>query len=274
VDSFGKALISLGFERFDVINIVGFNAPEWFFANFGAIAAGGVPAGIYATNGPEACKYISQHSKAKVVVCDGVYQLQKYLQINKDLPELKALVMYGTETVPSDVSSKCSVPVYSFSDFLALGSNVSDDDLKARSYSWKPGETCTLIYTSGTTGPPKAVMITNDNITWTVDTLLKYTPRGYMDYKDVMISFLPLSHIAAQMIDMHGPMKTGFQIYFAQPDALKGSLGATLKEVRPTAFFGVPRVWEKIYGTDANAGIDPPIASIVDRNSFSHFLLL
>jgi long-chain-fatty-acid--CoA ligase ACSBG len=75
------------------------------------------------------------------------------------------------------------------------------------------------------------------------------TPKGFMDNSDVMISYLPLSHIAAQMIDMHGPVLAGYQIYFAQPDALRGSLGATLKEVRPTIFFGVPRVWEKIYGT-------------------------
>lgn len=129
-----------------------------------------------------------------------------------------------------------------------------DTVLKERSASWKPGETCTLIYTSGTTGPPKAVMITNDNITWTVSAMLNATRRGYMNNADIMISYLPLSHIAAQMLDMHVPIKTGTQIFFAQPDALKGSLGATLKDVRPTVFFGVPRVWEKIYGTAPEQG--------------------
>lgn len=72
--------------------------------------------------------------------------------------------------------------------------------------------------------------------------------QGYIDASDEIISYLPLSHIAAQMLDMHGPMATGCRIYFAQPDALKGSLGDTLRDVRPTIFFGVPRVWEKIYG--------------------------
>jgi long-chain-fatty-acid--CoA ligase ACSBG len=78
--------------------------------------------------------------------------------------------------------------------------------------------------------------------------MLLASRRGTMDNGDSMISYLPLSHIAAQMLDMHMPMKSGCQVYFAQPDALKGSLGATLKEVRPSTFFGVPRVWEKIYG--------------------------
>lgn len=91
------------------------------------------------------------------------------------------------------------------------------------------------------------MQITNDNVTWTTATTLKATRRGFMDHTDKAVSYLPLSHIAAQMIDMHAPMATGYQIFFAQPDALKGSLGVTLKEVRPTIFFGVPRVWEKFY---------------------------
>jgi len=203
------------------------------------------------TNQPAACKYITEHSKAKVVVCEGLGQLDKYRSIAGELqPNLKALVVYGIGAIADDVKSQYAVPVYTFSEFLDLGkkSKVSDDDLKARSKSWKAGETCTLIYTSGTTGPPKAVMLTHDNLTWTVAAAMKRTPKGYMDASDVMISYLPLSHIAAQLIDMHAPMATGFQIYFAQPDALKGSLAQTLKDVRPTAFFGVPRVWEKFYG--------------------------
>lgn len=247
VDAFGKSLLSLGFERFDTVNILGFNAPAWFISSFGTMSAGGVPAGIYLTNLPEACRYISKHSKAKVVVCDGIKQLEKYYEISKDLPDLKALVMYGDEKVPADTKDKLSIPVYSFSSFLQLGKDVKDDELKLRSDSWKAGETCTLIYTSGTTGSPKAVMITNDNVTWTGKNALTFSSKGYLDQNDHFVSYLPLSHIAAQLLDLFQPILTGCQIWFAEPDALKGSLGATLKEVRPTIFFGVPRVWEKIY---------------------------
>jgi long-chain-fatty-acid--CoA ligase ACSBG len=251
VDAFGVSLLALGCAKFDVVNIIGFNAPEWFFANFGAIAAGCVPAGIYATNNSAACQYISQHSQAKVIVVEGVKQLEKYLEIAKNLPHLKAIVMYGPDALPANVKDRCTVPCYVWNDFLQVGKvddgKNNESVLKERSASWKPGETCTLIYTSGTTGPPKAVMITNDNVTWTVSTMLLITRRGFMDNSDHMISYLPLSHIAAQMLDMHMPLSTGCQIHFAQPDALQGTLGMTLKEVRPTTFFGVPRVWEKIY---------------------------
>ena len=88
-------------------------------------------------------------------------------------------------------------------------------------------------------------MISHDNLCWTSKTMLSTIDALQPD--DCLISYLPLSHIAAQMLDLHCPMVSGSQVYFAQPDALRGSLGVTLKEVKPTVFFGVPRVWEKIY---------------------------
>ena len=182
--------------------------------------------------------------------------------------------MYGTDELTEEMKSKLAVATYKFEDFLMLGQSIADSVLQSRTCGWRAGQTCSLIYTSGTTGPPKAVMITNDNYTWTCRTMKNVLTKGYMDNSDIMISYLPLSHVAgkygiptgnqnssssnskklihytAQMLDMHMPMFEGYQIYFAQPDALKGSLAATLREVRPTTFFGVPRVWEKMCGTN------------------------
>jgi len=278
VDDFAKTLIFLEFQPFDCINIIGFNSREWFVANFGAIAAGGIAAGIYTTNLPDACKYISDHSNAKVVLVEGLVQLEKYIQIAGELKNLKAIVMYGPDELPEDIAIKCpSMPVYTFDAFLKLGKNrISDKELVARKDALKPEHTCTLIYTSGTTGPPKAVMITHDNINWTVRSMLSVTPRGKLDESDVMISYLPLSHIAAQMLDMHVPLVTGQQTYFAEPDALKGSLGATLKEVRPTVFFGVPRVWEKIYDklqevAKSSTGLKKMLSTFAKKNAMQHW---
>ncbi|GLE00245.1 hypothetical protein PINS_up008972 [Pythium insidiosum] len=113
----------------------------------------------------------------------------------------------------------------------------------------RPGHCCSLIYTSGTTGDPKAVMISHDNASWTVQRVVNEWRNRFgvtMDPQQRVVSFLPLSHVAGQLLDIVVPLMTGTQVFFAQPDALKGTLGMTLKEVRPTVFFGVPRVWEKI----------------------------
>ncbi|RHY85143.1 hypothetical protein DYB35_013964, partial [Aphanomyces astaci] len=243
--AFAKSLIALGLAPFDVINIIGFNSIEWVTACIGAILGGCIPAGVYTTSNPEACHFIADHSEAHVVLCDGVAQLEKYVAIAHKLPVLKALVVYN-DVVPSDLN--CSVPVFTFADFLASGSGVDDTALEARMNAQKPGNCCTLIYTSGTTGNPKAVMLSHDNLTWTVEAVCQsYEAAGsILNQHSNTVSYLPLSHVAAQLFDIYLPITRGLAIYFAQPDALKGSLGTTLKEARPTLFFAVPRVWEKM----------------------------
>ncbi|TYZ58256.1 hypothetical protein PybrP1_007933 [[Pythium] brassicae (nom. inval.)] len=237
---FAKALVHVGVKPHETVNVLGHNSPEWFFVNNGTIMAGAIIAGIYTTNGPEACEYISAHCEAKVVVVENMLQLNKYLKIVRNLPKLKALVMWDGEVPYLD----CGVPIYKFSDFVRLGDAVSDATLSQRMDAQLPGHCCTLIYTSGTTGPPKAVMISHDNFTWTAYNVLE-TLYGVTD-AERSVSFLPLSHVAAQLLDIHVPMHLGSQVSFAGPDALKGALVETLREIRPTFFFGVPRVWEKV----------------------------
>ena len=132
-------------------------------------------------------------------------QLDKYLAISSKLPHLKALVVYGLfddgATIPDEKKKQCKVPIYTYEEFSKLGSSIPDSAIADRIAMWKPGHTCTLIYTSGTTGPPKAVMITHDNITWTVLPMVSSARRGTLDETDIMISYLPLSHIAAQILD-------------------------------------------------------------------------
>mmetsp|Transcript_5029 Transcript_5029/g.7686 ORF Transcript_5029/g.7686 Transcript_5029/m.7686 type:complete len:660 (+) Transcript_5029:95-2074(+) len=240
---FAKSLIHLNVDMFKIINIIGFNAPSWFIANTGAILAGCIAAGIYTTNLSDSCIYIANHSHAEVIVVEDNKQLMKYANRGDETPALKAIVMYGEEIKESNREA-FKVPLYSFEEFMNLGNDVPDTEVENRYSSVQPGNCATLIYTSGTTGPPKAVMISNDNITWTVRCLVDNYLE--MNHTDRIVSYLPLSHIAGQMIDIHAPMYIGGCTYFAQPDALKGSLTATLKDVRPTLFFGVPRVWEKI----------------------------
>uniref|UniRef100_A0A2K5CG84 Long-chain-fatty-acid--CoA ligase ACSBG2 n=1 Tax=Aotus nancymaae TaxID=37293 RepID=A0A2K5CG84_AOTNA len=135
--------------------------------------------------------------------------------------------------------------LYSWDDFMELGGSIPDTQLEQVIQSQKANQCAMLIYTSGTTGMPKGVMLSHDNITWTAGAVakdLKLTEKHAM-----VASYLPLSHIAAQMMDIWVPIKIGALTYFAQPDALKGTLINTLKEVKPTVFLGVPRIWEKMH---------------------------
>lgn len=213
-------------------------------AQVGAIAAGGIAAGIYTTNGPEACQYVVDHSESLVVVCEDQMQLDKMIQQQDNMPHCKAFVLFGGAEAPSqEVKDRCNKELYTWSEFMALGDEVEHEEVGRRVANTRPGHCATLIYTSGTTGPPKAVMISHDNITWTTRAAARVVD---LTSEDVEVSYLPLSHIAAQMLDIHMPMAYGSRIHFARPDALKGTLVATLQEARPTIFFGVPRVWEKI----------------------------
>ncbi|XP_040898803.1 long-chain-fatty-acid--CoA ligase ACSBG2-like [Toxotes jaculatrix] len=233
-----KGFLKLGLERYHGVGILGFNSPEWFISDIGCILAGGLAAGIYTTNSPEACQYVAANCEANVLVVENQKQLEKILQVKDQLPHLKAIVQYKGE-----LQQKAPF-LYTWAEFMKLGEDVPDEQLNAVIDSLRANECCTLIYTSGTTGNPKGVMLSHDNLTWTAHTASTLVDYDYA--AEVVVSYLPLSHVAAQMLDMWITMTFAGTVYFAEPDALKGSLGTTLKEVRPTYFLGVPRVWEKM----------------------------
>lgn len=236
-----KSFLKLGLERYHGVGILGFNSTEWFIADIGAILAGGLAVGIYTTNSPEACQYVAENCQANILVVENNKQLQKILQIQDKLPHLKAIIQY------KDQLKEKKPNLYTWAEFMELGRDEPDAPLDDIISSQKPNQCCTLIYTSGTTGQPKGVMLSHDNLTWTalstgIDVGLTTADKS----QEMVVSYLPLSHIAAQMLDIWIPMNVGGATYFAQPDALKGSLANTLREIRPTAFMGVPRVWEKM----------------------------
>ncbi|NXX13544.1 ACBG2 ligase, partial [Podargus strigoides] len=233
--------LQLGLERFHGVCILGFNSAEWFIADIGAILAGGFAVGIYTTNSPEACHYIAENCSANILVVENHKQLQKILEIQDKLPHLKAIVQYGEELKEKRPN------LYSWSEFMDLGKDVPDTQLREIIASQKPNQCCTLIYTSGTTGTPKGVMLSHDNLTWMASVGGHFVMMtDATEKQELLVSYLPLSHVAAQMADIWSAITFGIQVFFAQPDALKGTLVDTLREVRPTMFLGVPRVWEKI----------------------------
>jgi long-subunit acyl-CoA synthetase (AMP-forming) len=240
VKTTARAFMALGLEKGKAVNILGNNCPQWFISDLAAIFAGAIPGGIYTTSSSEQCEFIAGHSEANIVVVEDADQLAKFKAIWSHLPELKAIVMmYG-----SDDDQR----VYAWEDLPPIAGQISETELDERMETQDPDDCCTLIYTSGTTGNPKGVMITHDNATWTARQAASVTGIGP---NDELISYLPLSHIAEQVVSLLVPVSVGCTTWFAES---LDQLGDNLREVRPTKFVGVPRVWEKIQAKMVAAG--------------------
>lgn len=130
-------------------------------------------------------------------------------------------------------------------------------------------------FQSGTVGKPKAVMLSHDNITWNATAISERINLSMG--KESVVSYLPLSHVAAQIVDIYLVTLNAGTVYFADPNALKGSLISTLKEAQPTKFLGVPRVWEKIHETmlqigSQNGVVKKTLASWAKNQALQHYM--
>ncbi len=246
VSQAARGFIRLGLEPGGGVAVLGFNRPEWFVSDIAAIAAGGLPAGIYTTSTPEQCQYVAHHCEAAVVVVENPDQLAKIRRVRDRLPHLRAVVVMEGEAGGDGVLG--------WQELLDAGAAESEDELRRRIAAQQPSDPATLIYTSGTTGPPKAVMLSHHNLVWTAGRVLEFLE---IEPDDRFLSYLPLSHIAEQMVSLHAPLHVGACSCFAESIE---QLGVNLREVRPHVFFGVPRVWEKIQaGIEAAGAANPPL---------------
>jgi len=234
--SFAKGLLSLGLAEGERVAILGYNRPEWTVACIGAQMAGGVSAGIYTTCSPEEVAHVISHSESPIVVVENIERLEKQILPKLDeLDKLKHIIVM--EAKPGFHHEK----VQFFDDILAQGRNYDEQILQARIAAIREDQIATLIYTSGTTGPAKAVMLSHKNVDWTAQTAVRLLNVGE---DDTFISYLPLAHIAEQMFSVYAPIASGMTLYFASS---MESVPEHLKEVQPTLFFGVPRVYEKFF---------------------------
>lgn len=249
-----KVFIKLGLEPRHTVSVLAFNSVEWFVSDLAAIHAGGIIAGVYTTNSPESVFHILESSRTNIVVVDDSKQMDKIKQIRHKLPNLKAAIQTQPPYAPY---VKREDGYYRWAELEEMDVGDVTDEFEKRLNKVVVNECCCLVYTSGTVGNPKGVMLTHDNLTWDSYTIAMRLPC-FVPGNETIVSFLPLSHVAAQMVDIIMTLTFGVTVYFADKDALKGTLVNTLQEARPTRLLGVPRVYEKIMEKMVQLGGNAP----------------
>ncbi|HXS13613.1 MAG TPA: long-chain fatty acid--CoA ligase [Acidobacteriaceae bacterium] len=231
VRALAAAMESWGIQRGDRIAIISENRWEWPVVDFAALAMGAVDVPLYQTLSPEQVGYMLRDSGSKVAFVSTLEQYEKVVNAG-ELPALERVVVFDDGNFPNATN---------LSSLLESASQMEarDAGFDAKLGETKPEELATIIYTSGTTGDPKGVMLTHKNL---CDNLRHSTDDLRIVKGDSVISFLPLSHALARHLDYAIYAHGGTLAYLPGFDRLP----AAMKEVKPTIFLAVPRVFEKV----------------------------
>src|SRR5437660_1083344 len=232
-------LRSLGVRKGDRVAILSESCLEWVLSDQGCILSGVVTVPIYPTLTPAQVSYILNDCGARAVFISTHEKLKQVESEIKHCPTIEHVVLFDrNDPNPATVLSLGELGLRELEGKgLALQSQ-SPDLISELANSARPEDLATIIYTSGTTGEPKGVMLTHANM---VSNLIDSSNHFEFDEKDVALSVLPLSHIfERQAMNMY--LHHGLSVYFGSLEAL----GENLREVHPTVFVGVPRIYEKI----------------------------
>ena len=230
-----SGLYALGVRRGDRVAILSESRPEWTLTDAGCMFAAAIDVPIYPTLTPPQVRYILKDSGARVLV---LANEEKYFQIKEILAECPAI-----EHLVFFEKNRGDTPGLSLVELEERGRGLKSqqpDILSKITDEIKPDDLATIIYTSGTTGEPKGVMLTHANL---VSNLVDSSGHLHFGNADSALSVLPLSHVLERMA-MYMYLYHGMAIYFGE--SLE-AIGNNLREVKPTIFVGVPRIFEKIF---------------------------
>jgi long-chain acyl-CoA synthetase len=234
------ALNAIGFGPGDVASILSNTVVEWLYADMGVLCAGGVSSGIYPTDSVKQVEYLVNDSRTKVIFVEDDEQLDKVLECRERCPTLQTIVVFDVE----GLAAFSDPMVVSLDAFLTSGRQhmVGRDDLWDQMVASRgPNDLAILVYTSGTTGPPKGAMHTHRSVCFQIAHADALFPTIENDER---LLFLPLCHVAERVGGYYYSLATGAVMNFAEsPETVPDNI----REVQPTAFLAVPRVWEKFY---------------------------
>jgi len=236
----GMGLLELGLAVGETTSILGNTRQEWLFSDLAVLSCGGISSGIYPTDAASQVEYLMQDSNSVLLFVEDDEQLDKALEVRTQLPGLRKIVVFDME----GLHELDEPDVISLDQLRALGRDYlarHPGELEQRVAACRPEDLAILVYTSGTTGKPKGAMHLHAG--------LVYTVRGFntliaQDEHDERMCFLPLCHIAERMGGEYFALYTGAILNFVEnPETIPENV----REIAPTVFTAVPRVWEKFY---------------------------
>lgn len=237
---FGLGLRRLGLEPFGHLGVVSENRSEWVLAQMGAGIVRGVTVGVYPTSPAADVAYVLGHGDVEIVLCEDQEQVDKVLEARGDLPALRAIVvaeMKGLQHYDDQ-------DLWSFDAVERMGAGFDEEQPELADSlldAQELDDVALMIYTSGSTGRPKGAMITYRNIRGVVP---GYIERVGLSGDDTVVSYLPLCHVAEQASTNFAPMYLAMPVNFGE--SLR-TVQQDLREIAPTVFLGVPRIWEKLH---------------------------
>jgi len=240
VREIAHGLMALGFEARETASILSNTTVEWVLCDLAVLSAGGVANGIYPTDAAEQVQYLCDDSGTTVLFVEDDEQLDKALEVRAQLPRLKKIVVVDMEGL-RDLNDPQVISLAALREMGRAHLAQHPGMVEARVAAVKPEDLAILVYTSGTTGRPKGAMHSHQG--------LVYTVRGYntliaRDEHDECMCFLPLCHIAERMGGEYFSLYTGAKLNFVEnPETVPENV----REIAPTVFTAVPRVWEKFY---------------------------
>ncbi len=239
-DDAAAALIDLGVGVGDRVAIFADNRFEWLVADIATLTAGSANLPLHATLTAPQARYQLAHGGARGLIVDDQTQADKVFSVLNDLPDLEWIASFDPIVAPSSAR----IPIFRWEGLVQRGRLASArtrEEVHRREKALTRDDLATIIYTSGTTGPPKGVMLTHGNLVSNAEAVMAISP---VTHEDVVLSWLPYSHIYARTVDHYLTTLGGATVVLAESIE---TLILNLAETRPTWMTAVPRFYEKIW---------------------------
>ncbi|HEX4072826.1 MAG TPA: long-chain fatty acid--CoA ligase [Planctomycetaceae bacterium] len=237
-DRAAAGLIELGVRYGDRVAILSENRYEWMVADQAILSTGAADVPLHAPLAPRQVEYQVGHSESRGIIVSNQEQADKVFEVLSALPNLEFLVSFCQVTAPRSAK----IRVLTFDGLMQRGAQAHlENQILAREAEVTGDDLATIIYTSGTTGNPKGVMLTHRNLVLNAETTLEIGPQPPTD---VLLSWLPYSHIYARTCDLYVPVMAGSTVALAES---MDTLVLNLAETRPSTLTSVPRFYEKVW---------------------------